>query len=98
MTHEGLTILPVFIGMNVPKLYMSTGLANEFYAIVASEMGSVGDHNFHWATRGSFSVHVCIFSCRLQLRFPVGGGSLFIRRGILDSLASPFQSCQMTRS
>ena len=26
MTHEGLTILPVFIGMNVPKLYMSTGL------------------------------------------------------------------------
>ena len=26
MTHEGLTIQPVFIGMNVPKLYMSTGL------------------------------------------------------------------------
>ena len=32
--------------------------ADEFFAIVASGMGSVGDHNFHGATRGLFSVHV----------------------------------------
>ena len=29
------------------------------YTIVAPGVGPVGDHNFHGATGGSFSVHVC---------------------------------------
>ena len=37
--------------------------ADEVYAIVASGVGPVGDHNFHGATRGSFSVHVCTLRC-----------------------------------
>ena len=33
--------------------------ADKVYTIVAPRVGPVGDHNFHGATGGTFSVHVC---------------------------------------
>ena len=33
--------------------------ADKIYTIVAPRVGPVGDHNFHGATGGTFSVHVC---------------------------------------